>query len=76
MRQDLVDGKRFDQLARTVAAQGSRRRLLGGLLAGVQGMLRLRTAVADESSTAFADASGGQGGGTARANADDQHRAA
>ena len=54
-----MDGMRFDHLAKTVAARGSRRRVLGALLAGALGGLRLGTAVADDSGTAIADASGG-----------------
>lgn len=54
-----MNGKRFDHLARDVAASGSRRRLLGALLAGALGGLRLRITAADDSGTAIADASGG-----------------
>ena len=59
MGEDLVEGKRFDQLARTVGASGSRRRLLGALLVAVLGGLRLRVATADDDGTVIADASGG-----------------
>jgi hypothetical protein len=55
-----MEGRHFDQLARAVAARGSRRRLLGALLTGGLGSLRLHTTSADEESgTAIADASGG-----------------
>src|SRR5215203_293359 len=59
MREDLVEGKRFDQLARTVGTSGSRRRLLGALLVAALGGLRLRVATADDDGTVIADASGG-----------------
>src|SRR4051794_12065097 len=59
LERDSMDGTRFDQLVRTVAVSGSRRRLLGALLAGALGSLRLRTTAADDSGTAIADASGG-----------------
>ena len=54
-----MEGKRFDQLARTLATSGSRRRVLGGFLTGVLGGLRIRPASADDSGTTIADASGG-----------------
>ena len=54
-----MEGKRFDQLARTLATSGSRRRVLGGFLTGVLGGLRIRPASADDSGTSIADASGG-----------------
>jgi hypothetical protein len=54
-----MEGARFDELARTVASSGSRRRLLGALLAGALGSLRIRATRADESGTEIADASGG-----------------
>ncbi len=54
-----MDAGRFDRLARAVGNRGSRRRLLGGLLAGALGSLSLRTTAADDSGTAIADASGG-----------------
>src|SRR5215210_2392874 len=56
---DGMEGTRFDYLARTVATSGSRRRVLGALLAGALGGLRLRATRADERGTAIADASGG-----------------
>jgi len=42
-----------------MAARGSRRRVLGTLLVGALGSLRLRPTVADDRGTAIADASGG-----------------
>ena len=54
-----MEGIRFDSLARTMATSGSRRRVLGALLAGALGSLRLRATRADESGTAIADAGGG-----------------
>jgi hypothetical protein len=54
-----MEGTRFDYLARSVATSGSRRRVLGALLGGVLGGLRLRATRADERGTAIADASGG-----------------
>jgi hypothetical protein len=54
-----MEGYRFDYLARTVASSGSRRRVLGALLAGALGGLRLRATRADERGTAIAHASGG-----------------
>jgi hypothetical protein len=54
---------RFDRLARALGAGGSRRRLVGAFLAGTLAVRRARTAVAEdeESGTAIADASGGDG---------------
>ena len=54
-----MDGMHFDQLTRTMAGRGSRRRVLGTLLVGALGSLRLRPTVADDRGTAIADASGG-----------------
>jgi hypothetical protein len=39
-----VDGPRFDAIARSLAASGSRRRLIGGLIAGAVGAVGLRGA--------------------------------
>jgi hypothetical protein len=54
-----MEGKRFDQLVRALATRGSRRRVLGGFLAGTLGGLRIRPSAADDSGTTIADASGG-----------------
>jgi hypothetical protein len=54
-----MEGTRFDQLARVMATSGSRRRVLGGFLAGALAGLRIRSTAADDSGTAIADASGG-----------------
>jgi hypothetical protein len=54
-----MEGKHFDQLVRALATRGSRRRVLGGFLAGALGGLRIRPTAADDSGTAIADASGG-----------------
>ncbi len=54
-----MDDGGFDRLVRAVAMRGSRRRVLGGLLAGALGSLRVRPTAADDSGTAIADASGG-----------------
>lgn len=54
-----MEGTRFDRLARSVATSGSRRRVLGAMLAGALGSLRIRATAADDSGTAIADASGG-----------------
>jgi hypothetical protein len=53
-----MEGKRFDQLARAVATSGSRRRLLGAVLTGALGSLRIHATSADDG-IAIADASGG-----------------
>src|SRR5262245_41545222 len=50
-----MDGTRFDALTRTFAQSGSRRRLLGGLVAGALGLVGLREA------DAVACRTGGQG---------------
>ena len=54
-----MEPQSFDQLARSVARGGSRRRLLAGVLAGALGSLRARPTTADEGGTIIADASGG-----------------
>jgi hypothetical protein len=54
-----MDGARLDRLARAVATGGSRRRVVGAVLAGVLGSLRPRTTAADDSGATIADASGG-----------------
>lgn len=54
-----MDASDFDRLARAVATRGSRRRVLGGLLAGTLGGLWMRPTAADNSGTVIADASGG-----------------
>ena len=57
-----MDSQRFDRLTKTLATAGSRRRVLGAVLAGMLGSLGTRTTIADESEdsgTVIADASGG-----------------
>lgn len=54
-----MEPQSFDQLARSLATGGSRRRLLAGVLGGVLASLRARTTTADEGGTVIADASGG-----------------
>jgi hypothetical protein len=54
-----MEGTRFDQLTRAVAASGSRRRVLGVVLAGVLGSLRIRTTSADDPAPVIAEAGGG-----------------
>jgi hypothetical protein len=39
-----MDGSRFDALARSLSESGSRRRLIGGLVAGALGLSRVRSA--------------------------------
>jgi hypothetical protein len=55
-----MDSARFDTLARTLATSGSRRRVLGGLLAGALAGVRVGPASADDvTDTVIADARGG-----------------
>ena len=54
-----MERSRFDFLTRAVATNGSRRRVLGGLLAGAMGSRWVSSAAADDSGVTFADASGG-----------------
>ena len=57
-----MDSDRFDWLSRTLATAGSRRRVLGALLASALSSLRVHTTSADEdesSGTVIADSSGG-----------------
>jgi hypothetical protein len=46
-----MDGSRFDSLTRSFAQSGSRRRLLGGMIAGTLGLIGLNEAVAAECRT-------------------------
>ena len=54
-----MEPRSFDQLARSIARSGSRRRLLAVVLGGALGSLRARTTTADEGGTIIADARGG-----------------